>query len=355
MTSERLQNIAVNCVTQFMNKQASLSEAIAKEASEIGLNSEQTKRVIEASNTIAYLRQLEKSADRTFEFKQADYTDVMGHMCLPDAQPETLVKTASVVTPATVQVSKEVVNTSTLQEKMAMLAKAHFTAKSTLEKIAYDKIDLHLRISKASSILNKDLHGYEKLAEVAKGEDLLKVVKLCGIEKTAADNVVFTNKDLTVASEVYSLLKEAEALLLKEAEIRGFVDKSGEVLFKQTANVEKLAGFGTIVGGAIGTVVGGGLRALGTLANRGAVAAGRKASGALKETGAFSTVARERGFKTTTDAVKSYDKMKVTNPKQLDVRFRGTHPSMLNRITLGGTLSAAGGLGMDHTKNVNEL
>lgn len=84
LTPELLQEIAVKVVSQFMTKQAGLSDSIAYEAKNMELNPEQIKRVIETSNTVAYLRQLEDAHDRSFEFPVAEYNQVMSHMVLPD-------------------------------------------------------------------------------------------------------------------------------------------------------------------------------------------------------------------------------------------------------------------------------
>lgn len=252
LTPERLQSIAVDCVTQFMNKQASLSGAIAKEAQDLELNSEQTKRVIEATNTIAYLRQLEKAADRTFEFPVADYSDVMAAMCIPEFQKaasEEEEKNESKEEEKKEQedgtgdddeteekekqekesdedVKDEDKEKADQQEKVAMLTREFFRAKSNLEKIACDKIDLHLRLSAAASILNKDPQGLEKLAEVVAEDDFNATTALCGLEKRACENLVFTDKELDSARLVYGLYKEAKELVQTEAELQDFVKRA---------------------------------------------------------------------------------------------------------------------------------
>ena len=55
LTPELLQSISVKCAAKFMSKQASLSKAVADEALTNELGPEQIKRVIETTNTIAYL------------------------------------------------------------------------------------------------------------------------------------------------------------------------------------------------------------------------------------------------------------------------------------------------------------
>lgn len=235
LTVERLQSIAVGCVTQFLNKQASLSQAIAKEAQELELNSDQTKRVIEASNTVAYLRQLEKAADRTFEFPLADYSEVMSIMCIPTSS---LDKQASQEEPEKEDEKKEEKEEpededkekAEIQEKKAMLLKEFFRAKSNLEKIACYKIDLHMQLVDAASVLTKDPIGLEKLAQIVEEDHFNAMTNLCGLEKRAQANVVLTDKELLPAIKVYGLYKEAKQTIALENELTDFV-KRAEVFF----------------------------------------------------------------------------------------------------------------------------
>lgn len=274
LTPERLQSIAVDCVTQYMNKQASLSEAIAKEAQCLELNSDQTKRVIEAANTIAYLRQLEKAADRTFEFPVADYSEVMGKMCIPELQKaaseekkedekkedkEEKSEKSERTFPWSKKEDKdskedkdedkdEDKKKSEEQEKVAMLTREFFRAKSNLEKIACDKVGLHLKLSSAASILHKDSLGLEKLAEIVEEEHFSPTLALCGIEKRAAESRVFTDKELDPAREVYSLYKEAKALIDTETELKSFVKRAESFFFNKQALFSAPGGVARISG-----------------------------------------------------------------------------------------------------------
>src|SRR4051812_18287701 len=83
MTPEQIRDCAVHVVEEFINKKVPLSQGVASCAELQALNSEQIKRVIEATNSIAYLKLLNGAEDRTFEFPVAEYTEVMGHLALP--------------------------------------------------------------------------------------------------------------------------------------------------------------------------------------------------------------------------------------------------------------------------------
>ena len=65
ITSEQLRDISVTVVEQFLNNKIPLSLGLAKQAAAAQLNSDQIKRAVEATNTIAYLKVLSMSDDRT--------------------------------------------------------------------------------------------------------------------------------------------------------------------------------------------------------------------------------------------------------------------------------------------------
>lgn len=266
LTTDKLQGIAISCVTQFMNKEASLSEAIAKQAQDLELNSDQTKRVIEATNTIAYLRQLEKAADRTFEFKVADYNDVMSSMCNPEVG---VIKEAGVVTPLSVEITK-VHNAPLYMQKSAertdrenrsWLSKELYKVKGQLVKIAEDKVEIQLSLAKAAAKVRRESHPLEKLAHIVPAEDLDKMLVLCGIEKKASEDRVFTSSELCASKEVYELYKVATETVKLEASKLDFVNRSSKVLYQTP--IEKSAGLGEMVGSTIGATIGAGARALG--------------------------------------------------------------------------------------------
>lgn len=275
LTNDKLQSIAVNCVTQFLNKEASLSQAVSKQAQALELNPEQTKRVIEASNTIAHLRQLEKAADRTFEFKVADYNEVMADMCVPPAvektaaakEPEVKEAVAAVVQMDSISpvslLSSEYFQKSaerTTQEQNFLIEKEMYRVKSQLEKMATDKVELQLSLASATDKVHKDPRALEKIACVISDEPTQnKMLKLCGIEKRAAENLVFTNKDLAGVNKVYDLYKQAVAMLDEEAKMKYFADRAYKHLY------EKKAG---IIGDALGSVAGGITGAIGWMGKK---------------------------------------------------------------------------------------
>jgi hypothetical protein len=236
LTPELLQEISVRVVSKFITKQASLNESIADEAKGLELNPEQIKRVIEASNTIAYLRQLEDASDRSFEFPVADYKDVMGKLVLPE---DMSVKTASSV--LTTEPKKEIVCPAVVssmgeQEKIAMLMKETFRVKQTLEKMAGEGHILSLQLETLSSKIHKDSKGLEKLAQVSTEEDLSLLSTLCGFSKEASTvGSVFKQAELADVLSLNALFKEAKDLVLEKAEKEEFMKRATEILIEKKA------------------------------------------------------------------------------------------------------------------------
>jgi hypothetical protein len=259
LTQELLQGIAVKVVTQFMTKQSSLSCAIADEAKAHELNPEQIKRVIEASNTIAYLRQLEDAHDRSFEFPVAEYRDVMGKMVLPDATSPVVNSTVEPLAPplaekaevtksagvkegplnAKAPVSQinqsgydatEYDRDNTQQLKTAMLLKETLRVRSTMQKLAEEGYMVSINLEKLASIVQKDPQGLEKLTHVASPEDLSSLTILCGFEKTAETGSVFTTTELKDAMSLNSLFKEAKEMIATEKEMGDFLERATPLL-----------------------------------------------------------------------------------------------------------------------------
>ncbi len=369
MTPENLQRIAVGCVTEFLLKQASLSDSIAKQAQSLELNSEQTKRVIEASNTIAYLRQLEKVADRTFEFEVADYSKVMSKMAMPDFVEKVAKLESTEGSVAVGAVGTEDSNLSYTsserqnQEKRAMLSKELFKAKGQLEKIAYDKIEMQLSLANAVSEFKKEESPTEKLAHVATEEDTGKMQALCGLEKKASENLVLVDSELSSARKVYELYKQATALVETEAKLLDFVKRANTVLFKQTANVEKLAsveGFFSAAAKPVAYSAGKAMQGVGMGINKIVGVPVKALGGSVSGNIGFGGAAKKR-YGSVEKGVKAYDRMKFYNGEADAMKhFGGSKPSMLvHRVGLGrtATIGASGlaGLGMTHTNNVNDL
>lgn len=74
---EKLASLAKEVVGDFMQKGASLDEGIAKVAERDNLNTDEIKRLVEASNTLTWLKTVKPQMDKTAEFSVASYDGVM--------------------------------------------------------------------------------------------------------------------------------------------------------------------------------------------------------------------------------------------------------------------------------------
>lgn len=100
VTDSSLLSAAHEIVTDFMDKKASLNDGVMKKASELGLNSDQTQRLIERTNTEAFLRAYPSTTD----FEVASPEVVLGiktasitpTKVVPIAEDDGLFKAASV-------------------------------------------------------------------------------------------------------------------------------------------------------------------------------------------------------------------------------------------------------------------
>ena len=241
LTPEALQNISVKVVSSFMLKQASLCDAIAGEAKSLELNPDQIKRVIESSNTVAYLRQLEDASNRSdLEFPVATYENVMSSMVVPTITKSAENQNKPVQTnPLDAQAPETQINSSiTEQEKQAMLVKETLRIKSTLVKMAEDGYVTASNLEKAASQFAKDPLAFEKLAKVVAPTDLRQIVTLCKLDltKEASEGSVFTDKDLSSAVSLNILFKEARDMVLDFKKKEEFVKKASEQILEKIAS-----------------------------------------------------------------------------------------------------------------------
>ncbi len=262
--AETIRTYAVQAVTDFVSNGVSLSQGIAKIASAQELNPEQIKRVVEASNTVAHLKLLSSNQDRTFEFPVAKYETVLGHMVQPTTTPDSTanepVSEAYGSTKGTNEFTKYSMDQSQLE---TYLAKGIIATKAEIEKIAYDKQAVLLRMEDSIKKLTVSGNPLEKLAEVASERQFEILSPYFCMEKTASElntKLVFVDKDLDEARNLVGLVKEAEELVKTEMEKQAFVGAAlgavgraagTAVRIPTTYAAKKIAG----VAGATGAVV----------------------------------------------------------------------------------------------------
>ena len=132
VTDSSLLSAAHEIVSDFLDKKASLNDGVIKKASELGLNSDQTSRLIERTNTEAFLRIYPNDT----EFEVASPEVVLG------------IKTAS-ITPK--------INVPAASEDDGL-----FKAASIEKKASIDPAKERMR-EKLASISPEEIFGMDKL------------------------------------------------------------------------------------------------------------------------------------------------------------------------------------------------
>lgn len=82
--AELLKNMAASAVSSFVARGVPLNDSITKLAMENDLNPQQTLRLVELSNQVAYLKLQETASDRTFTFPLADPNIVKAASLVPE-------------------------------------------------------------------------------------------------------------------------------------------------------------------------------------------------------------------------------------------------------------------------------
>ena len=348
LTPDLLQELSVRCASRYMAKQASLNEAIADEGRAMELNADQLQRVIETTNTVAYLRQLQDAPDRTFEFPVADYPGVMLKMAMPtDLFSKEAEAKSSPTTQALPQPTSQVTPEFSQQEKVAMLSKELLKCAAVMDDILHEKARLtHTLLTKSASLGKSDFL-LEKLAYVVDEEDFSPMANLLGLEKTASlcKDLVFTDKELDEVTSLYGHYKEAKALIQKEKSTEEFVKRAGSILNGAIGWIGSVIGRG--IGKGVG-VLGGGVK---------------KAVTSPASSMGFGDQILRKGFVGPKGApdikagIKEFDKIKRQSGEAGAIAsFGGKKPSLLaHRLAGPAKLTgqmAMGALGVEHAHDV---
>lgn len=227
ITPDTIKDIAVDCVTQFINNKQDLSAGLAKHASDLGLNADQIKRSIEATNQIGYLKLLGMNSDRTFEFPVARYEDVMKHMVIPTEPQEHAPDQTKGYNNAQIAGDGDGDEDDIarcqfdlmLAEKQAMARIGVMSNHAILADLEIEKAAVLMEIGDLVKKVKKDEWIIEKLAEVATEDEFPKLVKLA-TGKDACDvdirKHVFNDSELSEARSLSGLLKKAYSVVQRE-------------------------------------------------------------------------------------------------------------------------------------------
>lgn len=281
VSQDQIRDMAIKTVEGFLNGKIPLSEGLSKHASHHELNPEQIKRAVEATNSIAYLKVLSLSDDRTMEFPLCKYAEVMHHVTIPD----TMMKQAMFLQPPcpgkTVSATKldgmekqasetSPVSSLSSAEQQVYFIKLAAENKRDLEALKERSFLFGPELIKAAKDLKTDPEGLEKLASVVTGEYFTKVSKLVyGAPQEYSDTGLFRTPDLEKAAALVEMVKTAEQLVADIKHKQELHDKS-ELVKKAF-----LGAIGAGIGRAIGSVASVPFRVAGVVAGR----AGKRVSG----------------------------------------------------------------------------
>lgn len=229
-----LQDIAVRCTSDFFNNNVPLNESLAKQASDLGLNSDQLQRAIEATNTLTYLKGVDAAKDRTAEFPVADYAEIVKLASIPESLQKEASAQEVVVKPSAAEKFNTLVKqaesglTFTFPELSQAEQKMHLLKQASINKRALEDAEINLdiagrRLVKLASELKKHPQGLEHLSATdISNSDFEKIASLVFGPGTKRKDYVagmFKSAQLSTAQEFAGLYKEAQTLF-SEVEYR---------------------------------------------------------------------------------------------------------------------------------------
>lgn len=250
LTVQDLQDIAVATTSDFYNHGTPLSVGLAKQAAARELNSDQVKRAVEATNTLAYLKSVEGS-DRTGEFPLADYDEIMkcasmpddmsqGPKIVPQSTDEDLTKQASAEDALAYEMPE-----LTKQAAMIHLVKEAAINKRALEDAQARAFHLTLDLEKAAHELARTPHAVEALSRLTDGTQFTKLARLTFGTETTTQRLDWVEAvpeqrswkpALEKAAQLNTMLTQAQDTLA-EIEHRSGLDKQAGLITTMAAGV----------------------------------------------------------------------------------------------------------------------
>ena len=165
VTDSSLLSAAHEIVSDFLDKKASLNDGVIKKASELGLNSDQTSRLIERTNTEAFLRIYPGDT----EFEVASPEVVLG-IKTASITPKINVPAASVEKKASIDPAKE-----RMREKLASISPEEIFGMDTEEfQKTAAMCTYEPAIDRESAMMLRTIHESTKLASEINQEEMAR-------------------------------------------------------------------------------------------------------------------------------------------------------------------------------------
>ena len=179
-----LKNVGAGVVAAFRTGGVPLTDGIVKVASENQLNAEQTARLVETVNQLAYLSGPHVSMDKSAEFPLADYEAVISAILTPPS----LEKAASVRKPNPLsllaepmeKVASEHVFELHPDEARKQMEREFFGGRDRLKAMDVEEQNIVEGLLKTASVVSKDPDALSKIAALT-GGDSQKYGELCNL------------------------------------------------------------------------------------------------------------------------------------------------------------------------------
>lgn len=300
---DTIRELSVYAVQQFVSTGTPLDSSIAERAQLLRLSEEQVRRVVEATNVIAFLKLREQAEDKTFEFEVSSFDGVMSKILTPSTSARCIPMSAGIEKAASAgfEIPLEIPEANLhkyLGDQLQYI-------RAGLEKAAYDYHYASFALEASVNQLVKQADWQERLSAVTTDDEFSRISSvLCagsGLEKKAClRDMVFVGKELEAAASVVENIKQASLLSTKKAELEVMEKKAfaalGAIFSKAARGFSPVAKKATKAGSAFtpeGVSAGIGRTAKWTA--KGAMSAGKMVAnsrmGALGAVGTAATVA----------------------------------------------------------------
>lgn len=186
MSVDFLKTVGAGVVAAFRTQGTPLTDGIVKVASENQLNAEQTARLVETVNQLAYLSGPHNSMDKTAEFALASYDDVISAIITPPS----LEKAASVRKPSPLSLlaepmekvasEAEYVFQPNPEEARKQMEREFYSGRDRLKAMDIEEMNIVEGLTKAAAAVKQDPDALSKIAALA-GGDSQKYGELCNL------------------------------------------------------------------------------------------------------------------------------------------------------------------------------
>lgn len=223
MTNDNLKGMAAQSVAHLKDSGTTLNDSITKVAMDNDLNSDQVKRMVETTNQLAYLSELDGQDDRTFEFDVANYDDILDGM-LPTSgmdkaasakvtsNPMDLVTGAFNPLEKVAQEKEATLEKLGRNDKLKALQKIASQERNRLDEMEAAEHDNLVKLAQHRAVVSRDPEALLKMAKFTNGRDMAKVV--FGHEKIATEvRQIWANEDMlhiTALSDRILMCKQAQ-------------------------------------------------------------------------------------------------------------------------------------------------